>query len=544
MTVSLTALASENLNPGLKSLLEDVLRGYIRVPRFQRPFVWRDEQRLELLRSIRDNMPIGSLLVWRTAQFKLASFPSVGPHVLPPVADNPPTTGWQYILDGHQRVSTLLGLLLRSDSSSVAKESFDDDAIDWDIQYDLMEEDFVFAKKIKKSKKETRPLLPLSNLFDGRRVNKFLRDFRSEKKGWTDADMEIWEERADQLSYRFQQCRVPVVIIVTDELELAAKTFQRINSLGTSMSEAHLVAALTWKENFDLRDRLDRLRETFPLGWREIDESIFLQVCKGISGLDMTKAVQSDLVEKLNNSQDLLDRAGRCLGQAVEFLSGKLFISNRELLPYTLQLVLMAVEWDYSIEKGIPVPETEFIRWFWRTGWAETFGSASYRQIRAECATLRDRSDATWVRERDLPHRFDFRSARVPLFVLRLALKKDNYNVYGKRVDNKKLLARHGRSALVQLFNTPPKASSFLKSLLQGVGNRFFIDPMTESVFRERLQEGPDLPSEVLAAHFVDATTLKVLRQKNLENFLFRRAQVMNQFDLEEWAAERESLYY
>ena len=52
MSDTLTALASENLNPSLRSLLEDVQRGHIRVPRFQRPFVWTDSQRLDLLRSV------------------------------------------------------------------------------------------------------------------------------------------------------------------------------------------------------------------------------------------------------------------------------------------------------------------------------------------------------------------------------------------------------------------------------------------------------------------------------------------------------------
>ena len=152
MSENLTALASENLNPSLRSLLEDVQRGHIRVPRFQRPFVWTDEQRLELLQSVRDNMPIGSLLVWRTIKFKLASFPRVGPHVIPRIAESAPSTGWQYLLDGHQRVSTLLGLLLPPNVVTPASDLFDEEEedeedIDWDIQYDLLAQEFVFARK-------------------------------------------------------------------------------------------------------------------------------------------------------------------------------------------------------------------------------------------------------------------------------------------------------------------------------------------------------------------------------------------------------------
>ena len=52
----------------LVKLLSDVRAGHIQVPRFQRPFVWDDDRRLELMRSLRAGIPIGSLLVWRTSQ--------------------------------------------------------------------------------------------------------------------------------------------------------------------------------------------------------------------------------------------------------------------------------------------------------------------------------------------------------------------------------------------------------------------------------------------------------------------------------------------
>ncbi|MCF5511950.1 DUF262 domain-containing protein [Pseudomonas sp. PA-3-6H] len=321
MSEGLTALASENLNPSLRSLLEDVQKGHIRVPRFQRPFVWMDSQRLDLLRSIRDNMPIGSLLVWRTVKFKLASFGNVGPHNIPSIIDIAPATGWQYLLDGHQRVSTLLGLLLQPLQPSQISDDQDSESIDWDIQYNLLENDFVFRRKADRGRTK-QPLLPLWTLLDGRLVNKHMRDLRkrAEHEGWTDQDLEDWEERADQLSYRFQQCRVPIVVMVSDDLELAARTFQRINSLGTPMGEAHLVAALTWRDDFDLRDQISQRRRDLPAGWRHIDEGLYLQVCKGLTGLDVTKAGQTELVKKLSDDASLLDRASNSIKQIIEAL--------------------------------------------------------------------------------------------------------------------------------------------------------------------------------------------------------------------------------
>lgn len=48
-------------NQRLASLLDDVTRGNIKIPAFQRDFVWTDEQILGLIDSIYSGYPVGSL---------------------------------------------------------------------------------------------------------------------------------------------------------------------------------------------------------------------------------------------------------------------------------------------------------------------------------------------------------------------------------------------------------------------------------------------------------------------------------------------------
>lgn len=535
MTEGLTALASENLNPSLRSLLEDVQKGHIRVPRFQRPFVWTDTQRLELLRSIRDNMPIGSLLIWRTATFKLASFPGVGPHSIPSIVDKAPSTGWQYLLDGHQRVSTLLGLLLSPENVLPVVEREDEEGVDWDIQYDLQTQDFVFSRKSQKGR--INPLLPLFSLLDGRLVNKQMRELRllGKIQGWVDKDFEVWEERADQLSYRFQQCRVPIVVMVSDNLELAARTFQRINSLGTPMGEAHLVAALTWRDNFDLRDRIDNIRQQFPSGWREIDESLFLQVCKGLCKLDVTKSGQTELVKRLSEDASLLDRAGTALGCVLQWLVDEHGVVNPELLPYALQVVILSTVIDSSGPRDLQKPQ--FSSWFWRTSWSEVFATGGYRGVARELRVLEEsdkRIPMDWTRMQAMPSRFDFRSSRVRLFTLRMA-QRELYDAFGHLTNGRELLAQHGRDALVRVFPIPRGASSKLKLLLQGPANRFLLDPGSDKAFRGRLLSGPEFSESALASHFINQKSLDVLRSGGLEAFLELRAAAMELWDQQEW---------
>jgi len=53
-------------SPRLGALLSDVSRGNIKIPVFQREYVWKDEQIMSLLDSIYQGYPVGSLLLWST----------------------------------------------------------------------------------------------------------------------------------------------------------------------------------------------------------------------------------------------------------------------------------------------------------------------------------------------------------------------------------------------------------------------------------------------------------------------------------------------
>lgn len=86
----------ETGTPFLKDLIADVNSGQIKVPQFQRQFVWKEEQALKLLDSISSNYPVGSLLLWRTKN-SLAVERNIGAFKLPETDDMSPT---DYVLDG------------------------------------------------------------------------------------------------------------------------------------------------------------------------------------------------------------------------------------------------------------------------------------------------------------------------------------------------------------------------------------------------------------------------------------------------------------
>ena len=66
----------------VKDLLTDISKGEIKIPKFQRKFVWKEAQAFELLDSVAQNYPIGSLLLWKT-RIKLAAERNIGDFKLP-----------------------------------------------------------------------------------------------------------------------------------------------------------------------------------------------------------------------------------------------------------------------------------------------------------------------------------------------------------------------------------------------------------------------------------------------------------------------------
>jgi uncharacterized protein with ParB-like and HNH nuclease domain len=52
----------------IREIVDQVLRGQIRVPAFQRGFVWEPDRVAYLMDSIYKRYPFGSLLFWRTKE--------------------------------------------------------------------------------------------------------------------------------------------------------------------------------------------------------------------------------------------------------------------------------------------------------------------------------------------------------------------------------------------------------------------------------------------------------------------------------------------
>jgi hypothetical protein len=95
---------SEPIN--IRKIIEELIAGRMRVPNFQRGFVWDPERVAYLMDSIYKGYPFGSILLWRTKQ-ELSHERNLGPFNLP---QNDPEYPTDYILDGQQRITSIFGV--------------------------------------------------------------------------------------------------------------------------------------------------------------------------------------------------------------------------------------------------------------------------------------------------------------------------------------------------------------------------------------------------------------------------------------------------
>ncbi|MCC6556731.1 MAG: DUF262 domain-containing protein [Polyangiaceae bacterium] len=407
MTVRAPGFLSEPKIQFLTAVLEELRKGMLEVPRFQRPFVWNDEKQLELLRSVRDGLPVGSLMIWETRRAVAAS-EWLGERRLP--SSTEPVH--RYLLDGQQRMATLYAALV-----PVAEHEAPPPRMAY---IDLENDDFILC-----APGEVEPrYLALSLLLDSIKLRRAQRTFPDEVA-------EAWIERSDAVAAAFKDYKLAIVVITTDELDTAIRTFERVNSQGTQMSRVHMIHALSWSEGFHLLDEMEKLRQELlaELGWDEIDDERILDVCRLRLGLPLDGKLGDKLAAELRRQPSVLRAAIEDITVAARFLVDKCNVRSPRLLPFRQQLLVLAVALRAA---PTPPPDVEgrLIAWFWvstLTGWFAGEGVAARRRLLESLDEIVDigkglRKHPFGARERQpLGPTFDIRTARGRALVLLLA---------------------------------------------------------------------------------------------------------------------------
>lgn len=458
----------------LGKLVDGVAAGKIRVPKFQRAFVWKQADLGALLDSVLRGFPIGSILVWDTDKH-IESTERIGPVKVRLPADG--SAG--YLLDGQQRVSTLAGTLLLTDDMDPEV-----DQIEWRLYYDLDrpafdQPAFIDHRKLGEGSDAqyfpVRSLLSTAGFFAAcRRIQEQVDDERRAQR---------WLDEADRLSSAFRDYQLPLIRIRAAELESAVTVFARLNRTGRKMAADELVSALTYQEHgFHLASKLDAFKaELKKKRFGSLGRVFLLRSVLAALELDIYAKDWADLMVKPEVRKRLpegFNAATQGIRRAVGMLEG-LGVTSDRLLPYGLQLVLLG-----EFHRICPQPKADTLellkRWFWVTSFTGWFGGVNTARVKRALEEIRDlakgKSDTFNVVDLDMPaqpfpDRFDARSARVRAYLLYLASLHPRSLGGGTDLEPGPLLSLLGTDAVGYVYSNPDPPE-----LVSSPANRLFVD--------------------------------------------------------------------
>lgn len=178
-----------------------------------------------------------------------------------------------------------------------------------------------------------------------------------------------------------------MVPIQTDDLNLVTQSFQRINSAGSIMGEAHMLTALTYREDFDFSECFAEFTDDLPARWSELDEQPFVNILKSLCGFSIYRSDMEKLKHKLDEHPELLARAGKGMQSAADFACRHLNILGPAALPYIYQFVALA----YAAANGADINKhaAKLKQWFWITAYTGHFAGMPAGQLRTTFEHLR-----------------------------------------------------------------------------------------------------------------------------------------------------------
>jgi len=350
-------------NPRIASLLSDVTKGNLKIPVFQREFVWKDEQIMSLLDSIYQGYPVGSLLLWSTKE-RLKHERNVGGFRLPDTPEDYPV---QYVLDGQQRLTTLYGVF-NSDSATEDPEL----AERFNVCFVPDSGEFVHS-----SAADVTKSINLHNILDTTRLLPELQRFDTTQ-----------QNAIANLTERFKDYEFPVVTIKDRSNQEVCRVFQRINSSGTTLSTLELLAAWTWSEQFDLRNEiqslLDRLADK---GYGDLDETEVMRCLTAI----VNDSIDSDALVDIK--PDVLvtgmSKLKQAMLAAIDFLEKDIRVKNIVFVPFPIMVVPL-VRFFATILKPTADQRKALRRWFWHCAFTQRYKAGTNRLVMEDLSKMKE----------------------------------------------------------------------------------------------------------------------------------------------------------
>jgi len=344
----------------ITDLINDIKRGYIKIPQFQRDFIWSKEKAANLMDSILKGYPIGTMILWKTKE-ALRAIRNLGGVDLP---ETPSGDFIQYVLDGQQRLTSIFATLY---GAKVRREYRIEDFSEIYINLEAADdEEIVISGKDGVNEKS---LIKLTKLLYG--GLQYLASFSEE-----------YLQRLEQFKRNLETYQIPSILIREIPIDVATEIFTRINEGGKPLSVFEIMVAKTFdvERDFDLAESYDTLiGELDRVDYETLSEATILRTVSVILKKECAKKAILNL-----NKFDFIDiwpKAVDAIERTVDYFRNYFKIPVSKLLPYNDLIVPYAYFFYHHNERPLGDKEKYLQDLFWRISLTERYSSGTEAKI-------------------------------------------------------------------------------------------------------------------------------------------------------------------
>lgn len=327
------------------SLMSDIEKGNIKIPQFQRDFVWTKDKSAKLLDSIVKAYPIGTFIFWKTKE-ELRALRNLGGIDLPPT---PEGDYIQYILDGQQRLTSLFACLK---GLKIIREDHEDDFSEFYVDLDAKEHEPIIITNLADT--DHHQTIRLNSLLYGK-----IMEFTA-YPGHLQEKIQRYRDRIN--AYQFSG-----ILIKEAPIDVATEIFTRLNVSGKPLSVFEIMVAKTFdsKKDFDLAEKYDELiSELETVDYGTVPDSVVLQtvsifLCKECHKKDILGLPKNKIIEVWPQAIDAIK-------YAVDFFRNTFRIPVSRLLPYS-NLIVPFAYYFYKAKRKPTGQDLKYLQdFFWR----------------------------------------------------------------------------------------------------------------------------------------------------------------------------------
>ena len=346
-------------------LISEIQKGQIKVPKFQRNFIWSLDKTAKLLDSILKGYPIGTFILWETNE-RLNDIKNIGNLELPPASDDEKV---QYVLDGQQRITSLFAAYRGARIQKEGEKKITDYCeiyVDLDGCVENNDDQIVVSEKPEGKSITLHKLL-----------NAKYSELR-EKYSNEEID-KIQEYKETFTTYDFS-----TIVLRKEDIDSAIEVFTRINTGGQILTLFEIMSAKTYdeKQHFDMEDRFQKLlKELSESKYDTISSSVILNVLGLI--LSKNKECKRKVILQLNKQKiiDIWDDVISAIKDSIDYFRSVYRIPVSAILPYDSLLVPFAYFFYFQKEK----PKGEQIKFleefFWRMSLSFRYSSSTESKL-------------------------------------------------------------------------------------------------------------------------------------------------------------------